>query len=68
MMSKYTYTGPVMSFNKCVANVWHGETYAVSAEKARNNLAFQFRQENNMAPRTVVTLPNKVNRVGGYDT
>jgi hypothetical protein len=43
-MNQYTYDGPVMEFETCVTNRWHGSTYAVSEQKARSNLAYQFKK------------------------
>ena len=54
---KYSYDGPVMVFNNCVALHWYGETIAPSESKARCNLAYQYKQENKLEPRAKVTLP-----------
>lgn len=59
-MNKYIYNGPVMSFDRCVADRWKGETLAVSEKKARSNLAFRYKQEHNMIPATRITLPGKI--------
>lgn len=59
-MTLYSYTGPVLIFDKIVSNHWHGETYAVSEAKARTNLAFQFAKELGRVPRTKITLPGKI--------
>lgn len=59
-MKQYTYNGPAMRFDKCIANNWKGETTAPSESKARNNLAHQFRQQFGMAPNTKITLPGKL--------
>lgn len=59
-MTLYSYTGPVMVFDKVVSNRWHGETYAVSEAKARCNLAYQFTKELGRVPRTKVSLPGKI--------
>ena len=39
-MNLYSYDGPVMEFDRCIANHWQGQTYAVSEAKARTNLAY----------------------------
>lgn len=58
-MPKYLYDGPVMVFGKFVGN-WRGETFAHSEDKAKSNLAFQFRKQNNRASNTVVEFPNEL--------
>lgn len=57
---KYIYEGPVMIFGQCVANKWRGETYAESEKKAKSNLVYQFKSQNNLIPSTKVTLPADV--------
>ena len=59
-MHEYFYSGPVMEFDKCVANVWQSSTYAVSERKARSNLIFQFKKQTGRAPKSKITLPGKV--------
>ena len=63
-MTLYSYDGPVMAFDKCIAHRWRGQTYAVSEAKARTNLAYQFKRESGRVPRTNITLPGKI-IVGG---
>ncbi len=63
-MSRYTYEGPVMEFNILVADHWKGETVAPSEQKARSNLAYQYKKKNNRIPSTKVTLPGKLTMVG----
>jgi hypothetical protein len=58
-MAKYLYSGPVMVFGKLVGN-WRGETIADNEAKAKSNLAYQFRKQNNRAANTVVEFPNKL--------
>lgn len=43
-MKSYSYSGPVIMFDRIVSNQWHGTTYAPSIRKARSNLAFQFKK------------------------
>lgn len=45
-MKTYFYDGPVLEFNKVIANHWIASTRAVSEKKARCNLAYQFKMEN----------------------
>ena len=59
-MNKYTYDGPVMEFNTCVANHWQGQTVAASESKARSNLAYQYKKRNNRIAGTKITLPGKI--------
>ena len=60
---KFIYDGPVMVFDKCVADHWKGETIAPSEQKARSNLAYQFKKKNNRIVGTNVTLPGKIKMV-----
>lgn len=59
-MALYSYDGPVLEFDKIVANHWKGQTCAVSEAKARSNLAFQFKRETGRVPRSKITLPGKI--------
>ena len=56
----FTYDGPVMEFDKCIANHWRASTYAPSYEKARSNLVYRFKKENNRANNAKITLPGKI--------
>lgn len=66
-MNQYMYDGPVMEFGTCVASRWRGSTYAVSEKKARSNLAYQFKKNNNRISGARITLPGKVKMVKGYE-
>lgn len=59
-MTSYSYDGPVLEFDRIVANRWYGRTYAVSEAKARTNLAYQFKMENGKVPRSKIALPGKI--------
>ena len=59
-MGLYSYNGPVLEFDRCIANRWQGQTYATSEAKARSNLVFQFKRETGRVPRTKITLPGKI--------
>ena len=59
-MKQYLYDGPVMEFDRCVANRWKASTYAVSEKKARSNLTYQYKKKNNKLPNTMITLPGKL--------
>ena len=63
-MKQYSYVGPVLEFGKVITNQWKAETYAVSESKARSNLAYRFKKENNKTPATKITLPGKIVAVG----
>ena len=57
---KYTYDGPVMEFDRLLADHWKGETIAPSEKKARSNLAYQFKKNNSRITGTKITLPGKI--------
>ena len=59
-MNLYTYCGPVLEFDKLIANNWRGQTYAISEAKARSNLAYRFKMDTGRVPRTKITLPGKI--------
>lgn len=61
---KYAYDGPVLIFDRRVANRWQCKTTAVSERKARNNLLYRWKKENGYAPNTKVSLPGKITIVG----
>lgn len=60
MMHRYSYDGPVEEFGKCICRRWKSVTYAVSESKARSNLTYQFKKENNKIPSTRIVLPGKI--------
>ena len=62
-MPKYIYDGPVMEFNRCIADHWKGETIAPSEQKARSNLIFQFKSKNRRSPGTKISLPGKLTEI-----
>ena len=59
-MNKYTYNGPVMEFDTCIAYNWQASTYAESERKAKSNMIYQFKKKNNRVPGTKISLPGKV--------
>ena len=63
-MALYSYNGPVLEFDRIVANHWQAQTYATSEAKARINLAFQFKKNTGRVPRTKITLPGKIVKEG----
>lgn len=58
---KYTYSGPVMEFERCVQDRFVAETFAVSAQKARSNIIYQWKVKNGRTPSSKITLPGKIN-------
>lgn len=63
-MNRYSYNGPVLEFDRCIAHKWKGETMAVSEKKAVSNLTFQFKRSNNKAPHAKISLPGKLELIG----
>ena len=59
-MNKYFYDGPVKEFSMIVNPRWQGSTYAVSEQKARSNLVYQYKITHGKAPSTKITLPGKL--------
>lgn len=59
-MKQYTYKGPVMEFDRCIAHIWEASTFAVSEAKARSNLIYRFKKSTNRLPNAKITLPGKV--------
>jgi hypothetical protein len=56
----YRYRGPVFCFENCICRCWEGTTYAVSEKKAKSNLSFQFKMQNNYTSSAKITLPDQV--------
>lgn len=59
-MKQYSYKGPVFAFDTLITNNWEGSTMAVSPEKAKCNLAYQFKMETGRVARTRISLPGKL--------
>lgn len=59
----YIYNGPVMEFGTCIAHRWRASTYATTEKKARNNMAYQFKKQNNRNPDTMISLPGHIELV-----
>lgn len=57
---KYVYNGPVLEFERCVQERFKAETYAVSAKKAKSNLAYQWKIKNGRTLGSKITLPGKI--------
>lgn len=59
----YSYEGPVTIFGTCVQNMWRGQTIATSVKKARSNLVFQWKRDNNKSTNSRVELPGEVKQL-----
>lgn len=57
---KYVYDGPVMLFDRCIVNCWHASTYAISEDKARCNMMYQYKKNNKLTADSKIALPGKV--------
>lgn len=66
-MKLYSYDGPVLEFERIVANHWKGSTYAESEAKARCNLAYQYKISHGKVPRSKITIPGKLTVIEGDD-
>lgn len=66
-MNLYFYDGPVLEFEKVVANHWTAKTLADSEKKARCNLAYQFKMQSGKTPRSKITIPGKLTIIEGDD-
>ena len=60
---KYIYDGPVMLFDRCVADHWRGETMAPTETKAKSNLNYQAKKQMNLIAGTRIVLPGKIKMV-----
>ena len=59
-MNRYAYDGPVVEFETCIARRWKSSTYAPSEQKARSNLAYQFKVANGKMRNARISLPGKI--------
>lgn len=59
-MKEYTYDGPVYVFDECYLRRWTVSTTAPSEKKARSNLVYRFKKENNIFMGSRVSLPGKI--------
>jgi hypothetical protein len=60
MGDMYLYDGPVLEFDRVIADRWVSKTFAPSEKKARSNLAYQFKKQFNRASSAKITLPGKI--------
>lgn len=56
----YKYSGRVFYFDTCVCNRWTAKTTASSVAKARSNLTYRYKKENNYAPGAKIELPDAI--------
>ncbi len=59
-MQHFRYDGPVMHFDKCVESTWRAITKAPTAARAKSNLAYRYKVENDLAPNAKISLPGKI--------
>lgn len=59
----YIYKGPVMLFDNCIEQSWTAETWAESEKKARNNLAYRYKMDHDLASRAKISLPGRLSVV-----
>ena len=64
-MNLYAYNGPVLEFDRIVAEHWIASTRAESEKKARCNLAYQFKMQSGRVPRCKITIPGKLTIIEG---
>lgn len=57
---KWSYEGPVKSFDGFVSSRWKGETYATSEARARSNLVYQYKKEHGLDVSAKITLTGKI--------
>lgn len=64
-MIHYEYNGAVFrsSPSRCVAQNWKAKTYAISEEKAKTNLSYQYKKQHGLVPGVKITLPDEVREV-----
>ena len=60
---RYSYDGPVLEFDRVIANRWRGSTLAPSEKKARINLTYQFKKQFNKTPASKITLAGNITRI-----
>lgn len=66
-MKTYFYDGPVLEFDRIIANHWSSSTRAVSEKKARCNLAYQFKMAYGRVARSKISIPGKLTIIEGDD-
>lgn len=64
-MKVFYYDGPVLEFDKVVADRWKASTRATSEKKARCNLAYQFKMKYGKIPQSKISIPGKLTIIEG---
>lgn len=64
-MNTYAYNGPVLEFDRVIADHWIASTRAESEKKARCNLTYQFKMQSGRIPQTKITIPGKLTIIEG---
>lgn len=64
-MNLYFYDGPVLEFERIIAERWSASTRAVSEKKARCNLAHQFKIQYGRTPQSKISIPGKLTIIEG---
>ena len=59
-MNHYIYNGPVTSFGKPIANYWQASALAATEKKARRNMIYQFKKQNNLVVGSKISLPGTI--------
>jgi hypothetical protein len=59
-MNQYIYDGPVKEFDKIITSRWQSSTCAMSEDRARSNLSYQFKVANKKTKTTKIILPGKI--------
>lgn len=62
-MHEYVYEGPVLEFDRCIAEHWTASTCAVSEKRAKSNLAFRFKKQHGKLASAKISLPGKITMV-----
>lgn len=60
MQYKWSYNGPVLAFDKLATSKWKGETIATTLERAKSNLAYQYKKKNHLSPMARIMFPGEV--------
>ncbi len=55
-MNEHSYNGPVMEFDRCIADHYKTTTRAVSPQKALCNIMFRFKKESGKSPFCKISL------------
>lgn len=64
-INTYSYNGPILEFDRVIADHWNASTRAESEKKARCNLAYQFKMQSGRSPQSKISIPGKINIVEG---